>query len=74
MNPEEAKKIRISAHWNAGRTEWGKRGVDNFLIGASWSNWGGFNRERLTHIYLGLWVVTITTPTKGGKTRRDITS
>ncbi|WNN96027.1 hypothetical protein SEA_HIRKO_77 [Arthrobacter phage Hirko] len=57
--------------WNAGRTEWGRRGVDNFLLGASWSHWGNWP-ERQTHIYLGLWALTIVTPSKGGKTRRDL--
>lgn len=71
MIPDEVKKTRASIYWNAGRTEWGKRGVDNVLFGASWSHWGTFP-ERQTHIYLGLWVLTITTPSKGGKTRRDL--
>jgi len=62
---------RASIYWNAGRTEWGKRGFDNFLIGASWSHWGNWP-ERQTHIYLGLWTLTIYTPSKGGKTRKDL--
>lgn len=71
MIPDEdrAPKIRIS--WNAGRTEWGKPGFDNFMVGASWSHWGTWP-ERQTHIYLGLWVLTIITPSKGGKIRRDL--
>lgn len=71
MIPEEAKKIRITASWNAGRSEYGGKAVDNVLFGASWSHWGDWP-ERQTHIYLGLWTVTITTPSKGGKVRRDV--
>lgn len=62
---------KVSIYWNAGRTEWGKRGFDNFLIGASWQHWGSFLRERQTHFYLGLWTLTVYTPSKGGKTRKD---
>lgn len=71
MEPTDKTSVKVEINWNAGRTEWGKRGFDNVLFGASWSHWGGFNRERLTHIYLGLWVITIHTPSKGGKTRKD---
>jgi hypothetical protein len=71
MNPHETKKPKIAISWNAGRTEWGKRGVDNILFGASWSHWGTWP-ERQTHIYLGLWTLTITTPSKGGKIRKDL--
>ena len=72
MNDEETKTPRAAIYWNAGRTEWGKRGFDNFLIGASWSNWGTWP-ERHTHIYIGLWTLTIYTPSKGGKVRKDLT-
>lgn len=61
----------INIGWNAGRTEWGKRGFDNFLVGASWSHWGNWP-TRQTHIYLGFWVLTINTPSKGGKVRKDL--
>jgi hypothetical protein len=70
MNPVEQASRKITAGWNAGRTEWGKRGFDNFMLGASWSHWGNWP-VRQTHIYLGLWVITIHTPSKGGKTRKD---
>ena len=59
-------KARIA--WNAGATQAGGKAVDNILFGASWAHWGRW-RERHTHIYLGLWVLTITTPSKGGKER-----
>jgi hypothetical protein len=72
MIPEDATKPRASIYWNAGRTEWGKRGFDNFLIGASWSHWGKFNRERQTHAYLGLWTLTLYTQSGPGKTRKDV--
>ena len=39
------------------------KAVDNILFGVSWSLWGG----RKTHIYLGLWVLTITTPNNDGE-------
>lgn len=65
----EEAKVEIS--WNAGRTEWGKRGFDNFLIGASWSHWGNWT-TRQTHIYLGLWTLTIHSRSKGGKVRKDL--
>lgn len=72
MESDDQKKTRIEVKWNAGRTEWGKRGLDNLLVGASWSHWGE-RPERRTHIYLGLWVLTIITPTsKPGKRRRDL--
>lgn len=71
MIPDETKTPKIAICWNAGRTEWGKRGFDNFLVGASWSHWGTWP-ERQTHIYLGLWTLTITTPSGPGKTRKDI--
>lgn len=71
MNPAETKTPKIAICWNAGRTEWGKRGFDNFLIGASWSHWGNWP-ERQTHLYLGVWTLTITTPSKGGKVRKDL--
>ena len=72
MNPAKETRIKIVGNWNAGRTEWGKKGFDNFLIGASWQHWGAFNTERQTVLYLGLWTVTVTTPSGPGKTRKDI--
>jgi len=63
--------MRVRMCWNAGRSEYGKRAVDNILFGVSWSHWGSW-RERRTHIYLGLWTLTICTPSKGGKTRKDL--
>jgi hypothetical protein len=72
MNPaDEERHPKVIVAWNAGRTEWGKRGFDNFLIGASWSHWGNWP-ERQAHIYLGLWTLTVITPSKGGKIRRDL--
>jgi hypothetical protein len=72
VNPtEDDRRPKIRIGWNAGRTEWGRRGFDNFMLGASWSHWGA-SYERHTHVYLGLWVLTFVTPSKGGKTRRDV--
>lgn len=72
MNPADNPRMRVEINWNAGRTEWGKRGFDNILFGASWSHWGEWS-ERRTHLYLGLWMLTIITPTtKQGKRRRDL--
>lgn len=63
--------MKVSVGWNAGCTAMGRRAVDNILFGASWSHWGKWP-ERSTHIYLGLWVLTIKTPSKGGKVRLDL--
>jgi hypothetical protein len=32
----------------------------SFLLGASWSHDASWPTPRLTHIYLGLWLLTIT--------------
>lgn len=63
--------MRWAINWNAGRSEHGGRAVDNVLFGASWSHWGNWP-ERSTHIYLGLWVLSITVPSGPGKVRKDI--
>ena len=63
--------MRIRMYWNAGCSEYGGKAVDNVLFGASWSHWGNWP-ERQTHIYLGLWTLTIYTPSKGGKVRKDL--
>ena len=63
--------MKAKVYWNAGRSVYGKKAVDNILFGASWSHWGSWS-ERKTHLYLGLWTLTIYTPSKGGKTRKDL--
>lgn len=57
MRNDETRTPKLSIYWNAGRTELGKRGFDNFLVGASWFH-GGTWRERQTNIHLGLWTLT----------------
>lgn len=54
--------MKASISWNAGQSGAG-RAVKNMLFGASWSHYGGWP-ERTTHVYLGLWVLTIRTPSK----------
>jgi hypothetical protein len=71
MEPAEKTRVKAAIYWNAGRTTKGGRGFDNFLIGASWSHWGSWP-ERQTHIYLGLWTLTIYTPTSKVRVREDL--
>ena len=63
--------MKVKFNWNAGRSEYGRKAVDNVLFGASWSHWGEWP-ERQTHIYLGLWTITFITPSGPGKVRKDL--
>lgn len=50
MIPTEVKEPRLAVHRNR----------DGFLLGASWSHHSSWER-RLTHFYLGWWVLTLRT-------------
>jgi 3-phenylpropionate/cinnamic acid dioxygenase small subunit len=66
MNPtDKDRRPKVSVNWNAGRSAL-RRKVTNVLVGASWSHSPDWP-TRTTHVYLGLWTLTIATPSKGGK-------
>jgi hypothetical protein len=54
--------VSIEITWNAGRSATGRK-ITNVLFGASWSHHPGWP-QRTTHLYLGLWVLTLRTKTK----------
>jgi hypothetical protein len=54
-----APQPRVSIRWNAGRTA-DKRDLSSGIIfGASWAYHKRFASNRLVHVYLGLWVLTL---------------
>lgn len=56
--------MKIELTWNAGKTATGRRRFNNVLVGASWSHHPSWP-TRTTHLYLGLWVISVRTNVRG---------